>query len=126
MYVCCGSSLTDDLPSAVWPAGLAASACVRVLWLLPDRQLANCSLARPVCFDNFVFYFASYCSTFSSLSPFNSGVKAKIVMEMCGVENSKYTQIQVKGMRCTLFHIVTVHVKSYSLMFSASGSSVQI
>ena len=46
VYVCCGSSLTGDLPSAVWPAGLAA--CVRVLWLLPDRRLAECGLAGRV------------------------------------------------------------------------------
>ena len=34
VFVCCGCSLTDDLPSVVWPAGLVA--CVRVLRLLPD------------------------------------------------------------------------------------------
>ena len=36
--VFCGSSLTGDLPCAVWPAGVAA--CVCVLWLFPDRRLA--------------------------------------------------------------------------------------
>ena len=35
MHVYCGSSLTGDLLSAVWSAGLVA--CVGVLWLLPDR-----------------------------------------------------------------------------------------
>jgi len=42
----------------------------------------------------------------SSLSPFNAGIKAKIVMEICGDENTKYTQKQVKGLQCTLFRIV--------------------
>ena len=32
--VCCGSSLTGDLPSAVWPAGLVPH--VFALWLLRD------------------------------------------------------------------------------------------
>ena len=43
MCVCGGSSLTGDLPSAVWPAGVAA--CVCVWWLFPDRRLALCGLA---------------------------------------------------------------------------------
>ena len=78
MYMCCGSSLTGDLPSAVWPAGLAA--CVG-----PDLY-ALITLC-------FIFGF----STFSSLSPFNCEVKTKIVMEICD-ENSKYSQKQVKGL----------------------------
>ena len=58
VYVCCGSSLTGDLTSAVWPAGFAACVCcsvcacvvafVRVLWLLPDRRPAECGLAGRV------------------------------------------------------------------------------
>ena len=35
--MCCGSSLTGDLPCAVWLAGVAA--CVCVLWLFPDPRL---------------------------------------------------------------------------------------
>ena len=59
--MCCGSSLTGDLPCAVWSAGVAACVCVValpspatclvrsgrqgwllvcVLWLFPDRRLA--------------------------------------------------------------------------------------
>ena len=41
--MCCGSSLTGDLPSAVWLAGLVAF--VGVLQLLPDRRPAECGLA---------------------------------------------------------------------------------
>ena len=35
MYMCCGSSLTGNLLSVVWPAGLVT--CVCVLRLLRDR-----------------------------------------------------------------------------------------
>ena len=110
----------------VWPTGVAA--CVRVLWLFPDRRLALCGLAgrgdclcvfcgssltgdlpsavwqdlhNYVCFDNLSYcdFFVSCCSTFSSLSPFNCGIKAKIVMDICGNENMNYTEKQVKGLK---------------------------
>ena len=102
VYVICGSSLTGDLPCAVWPAGVAA--CIRVLWLFPDWRLAECGLARLtyVYFDNLSY--SDFCSTFSSLSPFNCGIKAKIVMDICGNENMNYTEKQVKGLKLTLFH----------------------
>ena len=46
--VCCSSSLTRDMPSAVWPAGLVT--CVCVLRLLPDRRCAEYDLAsRVIC-----------------------------------------------------------------------------
>ena len=47
MCVCGGSSLTGDLPSAVWPAGVAA--CVCVLWLFPDQRPAKCDLSGRDC-----------------------------------------------------------------------------
>ena len=38
VFTCYGSSLTGNLLSVVWLAGLAT--CVCVLWLLPDRRLS--------------------------------------------------------------------------------------
>ena len=42
VFMCCGYSLTGDLLSAVWLAGLVAR--VHVLWLLPNWQPAKCGL----------------------------------------------------------------------------------
>ena len=168
LLICCGSSLTGDLPSAVWPAGLAACVCMCLLRLLPDRRPAECGLAgrvgsmcvyvcvaappwpaelaacvcmcvlwflldrRPAecglagrddhlrtccgsslsCFVQFTqtcmlcspyIYCESCCSTFSSLSAFNTGIKEKIVMEICRDENANYTPKQVKGLQYILF-----------------------
>ena len=60
MCVCCGSSLISDLPSAVWP----------------DLQIIYALITF------LIVIFVSCCSIFSSLSPFNCGIKAKIVMDI--------------------------------------------
>ena len=46
MHMCCSSSLTGDLPSAVWLARLVPH--MFVSRLLPDRRPAECGLAGKV------------------------------------------------------------------------------
>ena len=56
VFVCCGSSLTGELPSAVWPAGLVLHVFVRC-----GSSLTN----RCECFANHIA-----CSTCSFPTPF--------------------------------------------------------
>ena len=119
VFVCCGSSLTGNLPSAVWPAGLVA--CVCVLRLLPDRRPAECSLARCECFTNLMLILLALPSVplpvVSDTIHFWNQVK-----DWKGYENLTGTQKQRFVIYANLYH--KVHLSTVYMLPSTSSSAL--